>query len=367
MKTRLWPISHAWSSFRASVLISATLLFSLQLALAQFTQQGPKLVGAGAFGNAAAARGHVALSADGNTAVVGARTDNLATGASWVFTRSGGVWTRQGTAAKRQANVDVAEAETKRMAAEAEAKRIAEAARDPALSVTPGSGKAFKDQLADSNPCPMCPEMVVVPAGKFLMGSTPSEIAALTKEFPHDADWWKTEEPQHEVTIAQPFAVGRYAVTFAEWDACVADSGCNGYQPRDEGWGRGKLPVINVNWDDAKAYAAWLSRKTGKTYRLLSEAERDYVTRAGTTTAYWSGSSISTSQANYDGNYTFAGGAKGEYREKTVPVDSFAAQSLGPLSTCMATSGSGSGIAGTIPIRVLPSDGSAWTTACTDR
>jgi formylglycine-generating enzyme required for sulfatase activity len=211
----------------------------------------------------------------------------------------------------------------------------------------------------------MCPEMVVVPAGEFLMGSTPLEIAALTKEFPNDADWWETEEPQHEVTIARPFAVGRYAVTFAEWDACVADGGCNGHQPRDEGWGRGKLPVIDVNWDDAKAYAAWLSRKTGKTYRLLSEAEREYATRAGMTTTFWFGASISTSQANYDGNYTLAGGAKGEYREKTVPVDSFAPNPWGLYNVhgnvwewaedCWHDTYQGA-----------PSDGSAWTTACTD-
>jgi formylglycine-generating enzyme required for sulfatase activity len=216
----------------------------------------------------------------------------------------------------------------------------------------------FKDHEA-------APEMVVMPAGKFLMGSTPSEIAALTKEFPNDADWWKEEGPQHEVTIAQPFAVGRYAVTFAEWDACVADGGCNGYQPRDEGWGRGKLPVINVNWDDAKAYAAWLSRKTGKTYRLLSEAEREYATRAGTTTAFWWGPSISTSQANYDGNYTFAGGARGEYRKKTIPVDSFAPNPWGLYNVhgnvwewvedCWHDSYQGA-----------RSDGSPWTTACTD-
>jgi formylglycine-generating enzyme required for sulfatase activity len=92
---------------------------------------------------------------------------------------------------------------------------------------------------------------------------------------------------QERVSIAAPFAVGRYAVTFDEWDACVADGGCNGYRPSDEGWGRGKHPVINVSWEDAKAYVSWLSRKTGKTYRLLSEAEREYVTRAGTTTPFW--------------------------------------------------------------------------------
>ena len=80
-----------------------------------------------------------------------------------------------------------------------------------------------------------------------------------------------------------------------------------------------------MSWDNAKAYVAWLSRKTGKSYRLLSEAEREYVTRAGTTTPYWWGTAISTSQANYNGAYAYAyaGGSRGEYRQKTVPVDTF--------------------------------------------
>jgi formylglycine-generating enzyme required for sulfatase activity len=123
------------------------------------------------------------------------------------------------------------------------------------------------------------------------------------------------------VTIARPFAVGKFAVTFNQWDACVADGGCNGYRPADQGWGRGNHPVINVNWSDAKAYAEWLSRKTGKTYRLLSEAEREYVTRAGTKTTFWWGSSITPKQANYNG--------KGEYRGRTVPVDNFEANPWG--------------------------------------
>jgi formylglycine-generating enzyme required for sulfatase activity len=254
----------------------------------------------------------------------------------------------------------------------AEVERLRATARDPARSVTPGSGKTFQDRLADGNPCPMCPEMVVVPAGGFMMGSTPSEIAALTKELPINAVWWKVEGPQHEVTIAQPFAVGRYAVTFAEWDACVADGGCEGQLPaslgkpapagRDEKWGRGTLPVINVSWDDAKAYAGWLSRKTGKSYRLLSEAEREYATRAGTTTAFWWGSSISTSQANYNGN---AGGAKGEFRGKTVPVDSFSPNPWG-LYNVHGNVWEWVEDCGRDTYQGARSDGSAWTTACTD-
>jgi formylglycine-generating enzyme required for sulfatase activity len=152
--------------------------------------------------------------------------------------------------------------------------------------------------------------MVVVPTGNFIMGSTQSEPE---RSF---------DEAQVRVSIAAPFAVGKYAVTFDEWDACVADGGCNGFKPADQGWGRDKHPVINVNWEDAKAYTAWLSHKTGKAYRLPSEAEREYVTRAGTTTPFWWGSSITPQQANYDGTYGYEGGTKGEYRQKTVPVDS---------------------------------------------
>ena len=160
--------------------------------------------------------------------------------------------------------------------------------------------------------CDACPEMIVVPAGSFAMGSPEHEVGRRNDE-----------DPRHTVTFARPFAVGRFSVTFEQWDACISDSGCNGYRPADEGWGRGRRPAINVSWDDAKTYVAWLSRKTGKAYRLLSEAEREYVTRAGTTTPFWWGGSISTSQANYDGRYAYGGGAVGEYRGKTLPVDSF--------------------------------------------
>jgi formylglycine-generating enzyme required for sulfatase activity len=146
------------------------------------------------------------------------------------------------------------------------------------------------------------------------------------------------EEPQHLVTFAKPFAVGRFAVTFDEWDACVADGGCGiirrgasrtedgqaTTRAGDEGWGRGRQPVIGINWDMAKAYVLWLSRKTGKNYRLLSEAEREYVTRAGTATPFWWGNSISTSQANYEGRFSYGNGPEGESRKRTVAVDLFA-------------------------------------------
>jgi formylglycine-generating enzyme required for sulfatase activity len=178
--------------------------------------------------------------------------------------------------------------------------------------LSPDRERALKPK--DSfNECDKCPEMTVVPAGSFMMGAPDGEQGHVA-----------TELPQHRVTIAKPFAVGRFAVTFDEWDACVADGGCNGYSPGDQGWGRGQQPAINVSWDDANAYVAWLSKKTGKSYRLLSEAECEYVTRAGTTTPFWWGGSISTSQANYNGSNSYGGGTNGEYRQKTVPVNSFA-------------------------------------------
>jgi len=179
-------------------------------------------------------------------------------------------------------------------------------ARPQAASALPG-GSAFQD-------CPGCPQMVVVPPGSFMMGSESG-----------DSD----EKPVHKVSIAYSFAVGVHEVTFAQWDACVSDGGCNGYSPDDRGWGRGNRPVINVSWEDAQSYLKWLSGKTGKSYRLLSESEWEYVARAGTTTPFHYGSTISTEQANYDGNYTYGSGAKGAYRKKTVPVGSFPPNAFG--------------------------------------
>ena len=207
--------------------------------------------------------------------------------------------------------------------------------------------------------------MVIAPSGSFTMGSPPREIDDLVREY--KSDWHKNEGPQRKVTIPKPFAAGKFAVTFAEWDACVAAGGCGGYKPEDQGWGRGDRPVINVSWDDAKAYVAWLSKKTGKSYRLLSEAEREYVARAGTATPFWWGSSITPEQANYNGNYVYAGGQKGEYRSKTLPVKSFKPNPWGLyqvhgnvydwVEDCYHDRYDGA-----------PTDGSAWTSGdCTYR
>ena len=166
--------------------------------------------------------------------------------------------------------------------------------------------------------CSECPEMVEVPAGSFLMGSPESEKGREIRE-----------GPTHQVTIKQPFKVGVYEVTFAEWEACVSGGGCDGYSPNDSRWGRGRRPVINVSWKDAQNYVRWLSEQTGEAYRLLSEAEWEYVARAGTTTPFHFGETISTDQANYNGNFSYMSGRKGENREKTVPVGSFPANAFG--------------------------------------
>ena len=184
----------------------------------------------------------------------------------------------------------------------------------------PQPGETFRD-------CPTCPQMVVVPAGSFLMGSPADEED-------RNAD----EGPQHHVTIAQPFAVGVYEVTRGEYgrfvaavghaggNACFlggtflggADIGLNlnwhepGFKQTDAD------PVVCVNWADAQAYVAWLSQETGQAYRLLSEAEWEYVARAGTRTRYHFGDRLVASQANYGVDW----GA-------TVPVGSFGPNAFG--------------------------------------
>ena len=154
--------------------------------------------------------------------------------------------------------------------------------------------------------CRRCPEMVVVPAGSYRMGS---------------ASGGSDERPVHEVTIEYPFAVGKYEVTFAQWDACARARAC----PRgeriadDRDWGRRQRPVIKVNWSDAQRYVRWLSGETKKSYRLLSESEWEYAARAGTQTAYSWGDRIGSGRANCDG-------CGGQWDDRqTAPVGSFAA------------------------------------------
>ena len=122
--------------------------------------------------------------------------------------------------------------------------------------------------------------------------------------------------------IDSPFAVSKLEVTADEWDACVVLGGCTWPAP-ETGFGRGTRPVMNVSWDDAQQYVAWLSTRTGKTYRLLSEAEWEYAARAGTSTAYFWGNEIGNGNANCNGC-----GSQWDHR-RTAPVGSFAPNAFG--------------------------------------
>ncbi len=214
----------------------------------------------------------------------------------------------------------------------------------PPSVVSPPSarpGTSFRD-------CDVCPEMIMIPPGSFMMGSPQSEPG-------RGGD----EGPQHQVTISRSFAAGKYEVTFDEWDACVRENGCS-HNPSDSG--RGRRPVIHVSWDDAKQYVAWLSRKTGKSYRLLTEAEWEYVARAGTTTAFSWGNSISPQQANYDASVSYAGSPTGTKEGKTVEVGKYSPNAFGLydvhgnvwewVEDCWNSNYAGA-----------PGDGSAWTSS----
>ena len=133
-----------------------------------------------------------------------------------------------------------------------------------------GLGPVFRDPLKDGSEGP---EMVLIPLGSFLMGASESDGQASNDE-----------KPQHRVSIARPFAIGSYAVTFDEYDRFCAAT--RREKPDEWGWGRGRRPAINVSWDDAVACAAWLSEQTGRHYRLPTEAEWEYAARAGTATRW---------------------------------------------------------------------------------
>jgi formylglycine-generating enzyme required for sulfatase activity len=180
-----------------------------------------------------------------------------------------------------------------------------------------------------------CPQLVPIPAGNFIMGSPAKELGRVD------------DEDQLQVAIAKPFAVGRFAVTRREFAAFVSatnyktEVGCRIYhgtgwrQQADRNWQAPGFaqtdnhPVVCVTWHDAKAYVAWLTSVTGKSYRLLSEAEREYVARAGTTTPFWFGKTVTAKQANYNSNTLYGSGVRGNWRKTTVPVNDFAPNSWG--------------------------------------
>jgi formylglycine-generating enzyme required for sulfatase activity len=165
--------------------------------------------------------------------------------------------------------------------------------------VRPVAGAVFRD-------CTDCPEMVWIAPGHFQMGSP-------------DGHGFSDEHPQHLVNVSA-FALGKYDVTFEEWDACVAARGCS-TNPSDHGWGRARRPVINVSWSDVQEYVHWLTRKTGHTYRLPSEAEWEYAARAGSTSDWYWGTEL--------GNGHCAGCGSRYDNKETAPVGSFPANPWG--------------------------------------
>ena len=220
------------------------------------------------------------------------------------------------------------------------------------------SGETFKE-------CEHCPEMVVILVGSFRMGSPDSEAGRSS-----DEDQVRT------VAIAKPIAVGRFEVTWNEWDACVAMRGCDGSRAHDQTYGKGRRPVINVSWSDAKAYVAWLSRITGKEYRLLSEAEWEYAARGVTSADQshppypWGNTEICRHANLADQSFRrsgFAGDVVNcdDKQARTAEAGRYPANAFGLhdmhgnvwewVEDCWHDSYNGA-----------PNDGSAWTTACTD-
>lgn len=207
----------------------------------------------------------------------------------------------------------------------------------------PGSRQSFRDLKTNGQPCPECPEMVVLPPNRFKLSYN------------------------YTITIRQSFAVSKFEVTFDEWEACVSGGGCtSNRKPNDHGWGRGRRPVIGVSWPDAKEYVAWLSRTTGNRYRLLSGSEWEYAAGGGSPTNYAWGDDIDCGKANYDG-----GKASACYMELggklrgTRPVGSYSANQFGLhdfhgnvwewIEDCWHDNGH------------APRDGSSWVTSCSDR
>lgn len=180
----------------------------------------------------------------------------------------------------------------------------AEAASVQQVAATPETPASPTEEIPTHVPgytfsdCNGCPEVTVLAGGIFQMGSPATEPGR-----------GRDEGPVHEVSLA-PFAIGKYEVTFAQWDACLAGSGCNGYSPPDGGWGRGDRPVTGVSWQDTQAYLDWLNAQAGGLrYRLASEAEWEYAARAGQSDAYAFGPRVTATQATFRARQTTPVGA----------------------------------------------------------
>lgn len=237
-----------------------------------------------------------------------------------------------------------------------------------AQSVEPSTppGTIIRDVLGDGT---LGPEMVVLPAGRFLMGSPEDEKGRDFKE-----------GPQVEISIAKPFAVGKYELTWDEWEVCVQNGGCGDNSDKaysvnpdpdwtgDAGYGRGTLPVINVSWDDADAYVKWLSAETGQTYRLLSEAEWEYAARAGSTGRFWWGDAEPTCEVGQENTANYndpraPGLLAGCNGRRTEAVGYSAANAFG-LYDMHGNVREWTIDCFHVDLEGIPTDGSPWLTDC---
>ena len=211
------------------------------------------------------------------------------------------------------------------------------APQPPVASLPPAASQPAATAQAVIRDCPQCPEMVLIAAGAFEMGST---------------EMFDFEAPVHQVSIRKPFYIGRREVTFEEWDACLAEAGCK-QRPDDRGLGRARRPAIDLDWDDAKGYTAWLSQKTGHTYRLPTESEWEYAARAGSTTTYPWGKTIDKDKANCIGCTT-------DPLKKAVDTGSFKPNAFG-IYDMTGNAAEWVEDCWNDNYRGAPADGSAWT------
>lgn len=200
-----------------------------------------------------------------------------------------------------------------------------------------------RSPAATQRDCDGCPELTLIPAGNFQMGSN---------------ELYEFEKPVHPVTI-RSFYLGTREVTFEEWDACVDQGGCD-HRPNDRGLGRGKRPVTDIHWNDANAYLAWLSLKTGRRYRLPTESEWEYAARAGSTTSYPWGQTVEKQRAN-------CLGCNDQPHRQAIPGGQFPANGFG-LQDMAGNAAEWVADCWSENYRAAPHDGSAYTApGCRER